>query len=328
MKNLIILIVLSLLHSVATFGQAKPWSDPSAHKVSFVDLEPGVKLEVLDWGGDGEPVLFLAGLGNSAHVFDNFTHHFTKDFHVIGLTRRGYGASSQPKYGYNVATLAKDILGVLDSLHIEKVSLVGHSIAGDEMSKFASQYPQRINKLVYLDAAYDRSQFVDLMQKAPYPPQAQPVMSQADSASALQVSAYLSRMFGFGFPESEVRATRKFSRSGRLNGMVTPDKIGIKIILGLEPPAYDQIKCPTMAVYAVFNHINELFPNYETFDQENKQIAHRSMEVLRPYLLNQIDKFQREVDQGQVVKFSWADHFVFLTHEKEVVREIKSFLLK
>lgn len=324
MKNYLITLILAFSTSL----WAQEGNEIIPPKVRFIDLEPGVSLELLDWGGQGQPLLFLAGLGNTAHVYDKFAHHFTSDYRVYGLTRRGYGASSQPKYGYDVPTLATDIRGVLDSLGIDKVALIGHSIAGDEMTEFATSFPLRVSKLIYLDAAYDRSNFVDLMRKAPYPPQAQPIMTAADSSSSLQVSAYLSRIFGMEFPESEVVATRIFSSEGKLEGAVTPDRIGIKIILGLQPPSYQKIKCPTMAVYAVFNHVNELFPNYESFDHDNKLMAHQAMEVLRPYLLNQIQLFTDQVEHRQVIKFSGADHFIFLTHEREVVNEMLKFLKK
>ena len=297
-------------------------------QVTFVSLEPGVRLELLDWGGTGKPVFLLAGLGNTAHVYENFAHHFTKTNHVYGLTRRGYGASSQPKYGYDIPTLAKDIKDVMDHLNIEKAILIGHSIAGDEMTKFAVTYPERVEKLIYLDAAYDRSDFVNLMRKAPYPPQAQPIMSAADSASSLTVAAYLSNVFGMKYPETEVLATRTFNQEGKLSGSVTPDRIGIKIIMGLETPAYDQLTCPTLAIYAVFNHVNELFPNYQDFDQQNRLMAHQAMEVLKPYVLDQIQYFMDHTEGEQVVKFDGADHFVFLTHEREVVNEMLEFLSK
>ena len=46
--------------------------DKSPHTVQFVSVDKNVKLEVLDWGGSGRPVVLLAGLGNTAHVFDDF----------------------------------------------------------------------------------------------------------------------------------------------------------------------------------------------------------------------------------------------------------------
>ena len=298
----------------------------TAPLVEIVNTEPGVHLELLDWGGTGAPIVLLAGLGNTAHVYENFAHHFTKSHRVFGLTRRGYGASSQPKDGYDIPSLARDIKNILDHLEIEKAILIGHSIAGDEMTAFATIYPERVSKMIYLDAAYDRSDFVTLMRKAPYPPQAQPEMSAADSASSLTVAAYLSNVFGMKYPEAEVLATRTFSQDGRLSGSVTPDRIGIKIIMGLQPPPYNHIKCPSLAIYAVFNHVNELFPNYQEFDQKNKLMAHQAMEVLKPYVLDQVQYFMDQTDGEQVIKFDGADHFLFLTHEREVVSEILKFL--
>jgi hypothetical protein len=73
--------------------------DTSGHKVSFVTVEPGVQLEVLDWGGTGETLVLLTGLGGNAHVFDQFAYQFNDRFHVIGVTPRGFGRSSQPAYG-------------------------------------------------------------------------------------------------------------------------------------------------------------------------------------------------------------------------------------
>jgi len=60
-----------------TFARTAPkdaWvTDASPHKVQFVTVQPGVKLEVLDWGGSGPPLIFLSGLGNSGHTFaDNY----------------------------------------------------------------------------------------------------------------------------------------------------------------------------------------------------------------------------------------------------------------
>jgi non-heme chloroperoxidase len=79
--------------------------DTSGHKVSFVTVEPGVQLEVLDWGGTGQTLVLLTGIGDNAHVFDEFAYQFNDRFHVIGITRRGFGRSSQPAHGYDVKKL-------------------------------------------------------------------------------------------------------------------------------------------------------------------------------------------------------------------------------
>jgi hypothetical protein len=63
------------------------WHDPSPHKISFVHAAPGVRLEVLDWGGGGTAMLFLAGSGDTAHIYDQFAPKLTDLCHVYGVTR-------------------------------------------------------------------------------------------------------------------------------------------------------------------------------------------------------------------------------------------------
>jgi hypothetical protein len=46
--------------------------DPANHSVQMIGVDKDVKLEVLDWGGAGRPVVLLTGLGNADHVFDDF----------------------------------------------------------------------------------------------------------------------------------------------------------------------------------------------------------------------------------------------------------------
>src|SRR5713226_1041280 len=72
--------------------RSAPWRD-SPHAIQFVSVDKDVRLEVLDWGGLGRPVILLAGGGNTAHVFDEFAPKLTASYHVYGITRRGFGAS-------------------------------------------------------------------------------------------------------------------------------------------------------------------------------------------------------------------------------------------
>ncbi|MGZ8399412.1 MAG: alpha/beta fold hydrolase [Gemmatimonadales bacterium] len=106
------------------------WRDPSPHQVLRIAVGPRVDLEVLDWGGKGEPLVFLSGFGNSAHIFDGFAPAFVPHFRVLGITRRGFGSSSKPEEGYDTTTLVRDILAVLDSLQIPRASFAAHSSAG------------------------------------------------------------------------------------------------------------------------------------------------------------------------------------------------------
>jgi pimeloyl-ACP methyl ester carboxylesterase len=70
------------------------WTDPSPHHVQFVAVAPEVALEVLGLGRHGAALVFLSGLQDVAHGFDDFAPGFADQYHVIAITRRGYGASS------------------------------------------------------------------------------------------------------------------------------------------------------------------------------------------------------------------------------------------
>lgn len=131
---------------------APAFQGETALKSQFVEVQPDVKLEVLDWGGKGRNLVLLAGLGNTAHVFDSLGPKLAAHYHVIGITRRGIGQSSAPQTGYDPKRLADDVVAVIDALHLSDPVLVGHSIAGEELSAVSTYHQGRAAALIYLDA--------------------------------------------------------------------------------------------------------------------------------------------------------------------------------
>jgi non-heme chloroperoxidase len=135
----------------------------SPHKFQMVSVEKGVSLEVLDWGGSGRPLVLLAGLGDTAHVFDDLAPKLTASYHVYGITRRGRGASSAPEpnaTNYSADRLGEDVLAVIDALHLNKPVIAGHSMAGEELSYIGSGHPEKVTGLIYLEAAYPYALYV------------------------------------------------------------------------------------------------------------------------------------------------------------------------
>ena len=121
----------TIVRCLALAALALTLHDTAPHKSPMIQVAQGAELEVLDFGGRGDVVVLLAGLGNSAHVFDEFALGLIDAHHVVAITRRGYGASSAQTSGYDVATRAADDLAVLDAIHVDRATFVGHSIAGD-----------------------------------------------------------------------------------------------------------------------------------------------------------------------------------------------------
>jgi non-heme chloroperoxidase len=151
-RNGFVLVAVSLVSLSAS--RAQDWHDPSPHQIRFVTVQSGVKIETLDWGGTGRPLILIAGAGGTAHTFDDFALLLMPHFHVYGVTRRGYGDSSRPRSGYDVDRLGDDVFAVIRKLKIQKPILMGHSFGGQEVSDIATRYPGLVAGVIYLDAMY------------------------------------------------------------------------------------------------------------------------------------------------------------------------------
>jgi pimeloyl-ACP methyl ester carboxylesterase len=134
-------------------GETGGWSDPAAHKASFV-MSNGTRLYFLDWGGPGPALILIHGYASNPHVFDDFAPAFTGRFRVVAYARRGHG-QSDAKGPYDTATLTNDLRGLMDGLRIAKAHLAGWSMGAVEITSMAGIYPERVNRIVYLDGAYD-----------------------------------------------------------------------------------------------------------------------------------------------------------------------------
>ncbi len=304
-------------------AQPAPWVDPSPHGALLVAAEPDVQLEVLDWGGKGDALVFLAGLSNTAHSFDEFAPRFRDGFHVVGITRRGFGASSRPGGGYDPDSRARDILAVLDSLGVGRAILVGHSIAGDELSRFAVDYPERVRALVYLDAySYGPDESGTL---PPFPPQAIPAVTPADSESVESLGDYLLRRYGVRPPESELREVARFDATGRLTVYPLPDA-RLAVYRGTMRSDYTRIQAPALAIYATHPTAQSFVPGFAAFDGRNRGMAQAYFGAVRGWQEGQIRRFRSQMRHGTVVELSGANHFLHYSNPDEVERAMRAFL--
>ena len=295
---------------------------PVTYQTKYVSGSTKNKIEILDFGGTGKPILFLTGLGNSAHVFVDFAPKFCDKYHVYAMSRRGFGASEQTTNGYRIDTLSMDILFVTKALNLNKVILIGHSIAGDEISKFASTYPAKAEKIIYLDAAYDRTNLMATIM--PYMP-AFPNLTAKDSSSFENFKAFNSKM-GFTMPDEELKSTSVFSKDGKYLKAVTPDEIQGKIIMGIERPNYKSINCPALSIYAIASSVYTSIPFYDSLDSANKKKADTCFTIFKNFGTEQIALFKKEVKNGEVKQIKGAYHYIFISNPVETENLIREFL--
>jgi len=318
-------ILLMVLAACRADRQAapSPWDDPSPHTVRMVTVSSGTSLEVLDWSGQGPSLVLLAGLGNTAHVFDDVAESLGDSFHVYGITRRGFGRSSQPP-DTDVASLVSDLRIVLDSLRLSRVILVGHSIAGDELTGFAASYPDECRALVYLEAAYDHSDSATAsLRRMRWPHR--PPMTTADSATPAAVAGYLARTGGVRPPEADLRAVSRFDSAGKYLGDATPDSLALLMTRHLPPPAYQRLPCPSLAIYAVSDSARALIPWYAQLDSAGRADAERYFPVWRAWQQRSIMQYRRSAPFSRVVEIHNADHYVFLSNGAQTMAALRAF---
>jgi non-heme chloroperoxidase len=317
-------IVATTVFAFTTVLIAQDWTDPSPHSISRVPVAADVQLELLDWGGAGRSVLMLAGLGHTAHIFDDFATKLRPDYHVYGLTRRGYGPSSTPSNGYAADQLANDVASAIVAAKLNRPIVMGHSIAGEELTSLGANHPQLISGLIYLDAAWDRtnrSTEEAISQRLPHTPPTETDMRTVDS-----LRSWIQRTSGISLPEAEVRQAFRFTAAGQFIGpSLVPPAVPAAILAGVRAPDYERVRVPALAFYAVPRSLADI-PGYRA-DDNGHQAAFQEM---YRWQLQKVEaskrRFAEEVKQSRVVELPGASHYVFLSHERVIIAALREFV--
>jgi non-heme chloroperoxidase len=293
--------------------------------VRMIPVATDVQLEVLEWGGTGRPLILLTGAGDNAGVYDKFARKLTGNYHVYGISRRGSGASSAPQpdaTNYSTARLGEDVIAVIDALHLNKPVIAGHSIAGEELSYIGVHHPQRVAGLIYLDAGYSyalydetngdlrmdaeelRNKIVQLLGNPP-------PFGPADLKASLQ------RV------EKEVEQNRQDMEgmpplpSG---GKIPP--IMWAILNGQE--RFTTFAVPALVLFAVPHDLAAEFKDDPFKDNPEAREAMQAIDTRETE--RQAEAFERQVPSAHVVRVPNAEHYVFLSNEAGVIREMNRFI--
>jgi pimeloyl-ACP methyl ester carboxylesterase len=284
-------------------------ADASPHQVRLVSVDSAVRVEVLDWGGSGRPVVLLAGGAQTAHDFDQLAPKLATKYRVFGITRRGLGASSRPEFGYESDRLADDVIAVIDSLKLDRPVLAGHSRAGAELSSIGSRRPDRVAGLIYLDAGYYYAYYdtargnlgLDMpeMQRKLQRLQFGPAMTRRQADSLIR------EFIEFDLP----LVTKQLKESQRgwahlpdtaVLRVRTPEIGSVLQKMWAGGQRYTSIRAPTLALYSEIGcHGDTPSP---------------------------ADDFRRLFPSARVVCLERAEHYIWHSNEPDVLREIDAFI--
>ncbi len=98
--------------------------------------------------GSGEPLILLHGNGEDHTIFDNVAKHFAKQYHVIAIDTRGHGKSPLGDEPFSLYQFAEDLNEFMNEQKIEKANILGFSDGGNIALIFASEYPEKVIKLI------------------------------------------------------------------------------------------------------------------------------------------------------------------------------------
>jgi pimeloyl-ACP methyl ester carboxylesterase len=152
----------------------------------------GRRVNVVDTGGDGPPLLFLHGLGG---VWQNWLlniAHFRQTHRCVTFDLPGFGESEMPAGEISIPGFARAANAVCDQLGIDCPVVIGNSMGGFVGAELAISFPTRVDKLVLVSAAGLSTEYVH----------AQPVLATARAWGALmtrlsaQSDAFLRRPRG------------------------------------------------------------------------------------------------------------------------------------
>jgi len=232
------------------------------------------------------------------------------------------------------------VLSVIDALDLKRPVLVGHSMAGGELTTLGDQHSNRLGGLVYLDAladpgtkTTDDAAFMALYDRLP------PAMRSAPVPDLASIAAYRAKQLrddGFAFPESELRQLFAIGADGRiLRYQASTTAVHDAIGAGEKPRDYSVIRVPILAISAFscargtedrcIERPGDI-PRYRPRSDAERAIIAQFDAAEAAYF----DRWKARVRAAKAsvrfVDIPSANHFIFLSHQSDVLEEITDFV--
>lgn len=287
----------------------------------------GIKLQYLDWGGHGKPLILIPGLFDSPYLFEDMATALKTDFRIIAYSRRGHGKSEANNSDYSNSTLVSDLKLLLDSLEINKANLLGWSWAGNEITEFAIRYPERINKLIYFESGYDVSDeaFKKIIKSLPISP-------FPDSLSLRSLDTYREWYHKFWFAdtdwnhalEANLIASSRVSPDGTVSTIPNDRISNLLLASGTSYHRdYKMIQSPALVIYT-----KQFFVPPVTDDHIVSVYQDREKNIINPWRLRSMNQIRTELKNVTIKEIPLGSHtsFIFLSRGP-LVKLINNFLL-
>jgi pimeloyl-ACP methyl ester carboxylesterase len=330
MKAKIIFVVVILFCFGCAIRDSKQkqgtWSDQSLHKSNFINSN-GIRLNYLDWGGQGPTLILIHGFADNPHVFDDLAPAFTDKFRVIAYARRGHGLSDTTGT-YSMNALTEDLHGLMDGLGIAKASFAGWSMGGNEITAMAVQYPEKVDRIIYLEGAYDWGDpmFGDMFKLMPA------VYMNTPASALTSIDNWLNYQKTYLFPTiNDMNRVEAYNRElvvinadGSVRSRMT-DNVAQSLlnVLLSSRREYTKVHCPALAIYA-----ESMLPLNVGDTAQNSANRLFEQKYMIPFRTASIERIQKEMHNLEIVKVPGTHIDFFFTSREKVVEAMRKFLLK
>ena len=202
----------------------------------------------------------------------------------------------------------------MNALHIDRPVLVGHSIAGQELSSVGSRFPKKVSGLIYLDAATGFA-FYD----PAHPPLAiemNDIKRRIDEIEAGGVDEQ-KKLLELETAVAHFETVLHQNNAEVANMPPLPPRSPLSAALNFGAQKYTSVPVPALAIYACPH-------NWDRLPDNARKTALIADDKAR--CTGWADAFRRGVPSARIVLIPNADHYVYLSNESQVVAEMNAFL--
>lgn len=312
-------LALQLLASAAPQAST---ADASA-RVGVVHVQ-GVRLQYVDWGGHGEPLVLVPARCETPFVFGDLAPLLVNRFRVLGLTARGCGGSGQASDGYGIDLQVRELVGFLDALHIDRATFAGHSASGGKVVRLARLFPTRVTRIVTFDIIYAGvpDQFESKLEAA--------IASRSATTEPLSLQSHRREFeaweLGTWSPalERDFKERTETSADGTVRYRQQPHGWQQAYIEDVNAGHYYETAITHPALFFVARNID--FERLKQFPPELQRELQPMAEAVARARAEQIATYQKNGPHVQVVWLNRASHYLFVDRAREVAARMLTFL--
>jgi 2-succinyl-6-hydroxy-2,4-cyclohexadiene-1-carboxylate synthase len=277
-----------------------------------------IELQIRDYEHDGEAIIFLHFSGANLMMWQRAIPYFQDHYRLILVDLRGHGKSDKPATGYHMDDMARDVIGLMQQLKLERAYIIGSSLGAEVGLSLAANYPQKVISLVCDGAlsceygpygTWEGSQAdfeehvtrqLEKMQTSPeriYPSVDALVVKSRDALIEIGWwNEYVEAMERYGaYKLEEGKYTKSFMKPARIDYMQHYFHYRLE-------DYYRKVQCPIL-----------MLPGEDVFENEGEKAA--------------MDGLRALAQQAEIVKVSgWVHPYGWLLNPEGVCKAIVKFL--